>query len=264
MTLKFSFIAVVTVALVFAVPAFGDSWGADQTGDRQRLTGRRRSHRRSEAAGPVEHPRRARAFLRREAPRDDRGGGGSCTTIASMLDPSSGCAHAAISAAHDIEWLQIGIGFGFGVLLAVGLVLAMRITPVPPAGALIDSPLALGAASGGRRKAALRRLVSCARVSAGPSRDPHGDPERVREPVHGLRAADTADAYRARSSPAETALRVIEAEVDFEARLEVAGVPRAVEVARCEMARREADRRSAAQFSKLEPVISERAGARRL
>ena len=30
MTLKFSFIAVVTVALVFAVPAFGDSWGADQ------------------------------------------------------------------------------------------------------------------------------------------------------------------------------------------------------------------------------------------
>ena len=30
MTPKISFIAVVTVALVFAVPAFGDSWGADQ------------------------------------------------------------------------------------------------------------------------------------------------------------------------------------------------------------------------------------------
>ena len=131
MTPKISFIAVVTVALVFAVPAFGDSWGADETGDGQRLTGSRRSHRRGEAAGPVEHARRARAFLRREARRDDDRVAGSRPRRSLPTRPVEHCdSTAATSSPGDIEWLQIGIGFGLGVLLAVGLVLAMRMTRV--------------------------------------------------------------------------------------------------------------------------------------
>jgi hypothetical protein len=35
-----------------------------------------------------------------------------------------------VSSAGDIAWLQIGIGFGGGILLAIGLVLAMRVTGV--------------------------------------------------------------------------------------------------------------------------------------
>ena len=129
MTPKISFIAVVTVALVFAVPAFGDSWGADQ---RQAtvsvspdLADRIAAARQQDLSSMLEA--RERSFAAKHAAttvvaadpvRDDR----------FQLDPSSGAPSAAISAARDIEWLQIGIGFGFGVLLAVGLVLAMRMT----------------------------------------------------------------------------------------------------------------------------------------
>jgi hypothetical protein len=37
---------------------------------------------------------------------------------------------ATISTASDVEWLQIGMGFGGGILLAIGLFLAMRMTRV--------------------------------------------------------------------------------------------------------------------------------------
>ncbi len=47
------------------------------------------------------------------------------------LDPSSIATPAAtISTARDVEWLQIGMGFGGGILLALGLFLAMRMTRV--------------------------------------------------------------------------------------------------------------------------------------
>ena len=47
------------------------------------------------------------------------------------LDPSSIPTPAAtISTARDVEWLQIGMGFGGGILLALGLFLAMRMTRV--------------------------------------------------------------------------------------------------------------------------------------
>ena len=68
MTPKISFItAVVGAALVFAVPAFGDSWGADQDQATVHvspdLVDRVDA---SETARAVEHARRPRAFLRRE------------------------------------------------------------------------------------------------------------------------------------------------------------------------------------------------------
>ena len=63
-----------------------------------------------------------------------------------QLDPSGiAIPTAASSSPRDIEWLQIGIGFGFGVLLALGLFSRDADDSGPPARALIDSHLALDA-----------------------------------------------------------------------------------------------------------------------
>lgn len=133
MTPKISFIiAIVGAALVLAVPAFGDAWGADQNeatvrvspdlADRvaatrqQELTSMLDARERSFAAKSV-----AMTVTSSDPVRDDR----------FRLDPSSIPTPAAtISTARDVEWLQIGIGFGGGILLAIGLFLAMRMTRV--------------------------------------------------------------------------------------------------------------------------------------
>ena len=39
---------------------------------------------------------------------------------------------STIDVGRDIEWPQIGIGFGVGVLLAIGLLLAVRATRIRP------------------------------------------------------------------------------------------------------------------------------------
>jgi hypothetical protein len=131
MTPKISFItAVVGAALVFAVPAFGDSWGADRNqatvhvspdvADRvdaarqQELSSMLDARERSFAAKSA-----ATSTVSTDPVRDDR----------FRLHPSSIPTPAAtIGSAGDVEWLQIGIGFGGGVLLAFGLFLAMRMT----------------------------------------------------------------------------------------------------------------------------------------
>jgi hypothetical protein len=131
MTPKISFItAVVGAALVFAVPAFGDSWGADRNqatvhvspdvADRvdaarqQELSSMLDARERSFAAKSA-----ATSTVSTDPVRDDR----------FRLHPSSIPTPAAtIGSARDVEWLQIGIGFGGGVLLAFGLFLAMRMT----------------------------------------------------------------------------------------------------------------------------------------
>jgi hypothetical protein len=133
MTPKISFIiAIVGAALMLVVPAFGDSWGADQNqatvrispdlADRvaaarqQELSSMLDARERSFAAKSV-----AMAVTSSDPVRDDR----------FRLDPSSIPTPAAtISTARDVEWLQIGIGFGGGILLAIGLFLAMRMTRV--------------------------------------------------------------------------------------------------------------------------------------
>ncbi len=133
MTVKISFItAIVGAALVLAVPAFGDAWGADQNeatvrvspdlADRvaaarqQELTSMLDGRERSFAAKSV-----AMTVTTLDPVRDDR----------FRLDPSSIATPAAtISTARDVEWLQIGMGFGGGILLALGLFLAMRMTRV--------------------------------------------------------------------------------------------------------------------------------------
>jgi hypothetical protein len=133
MTPKISFIiTIVGVALVLAAPAFGDAWGADQNqatvrvspdlADRvaaarqQELTSMLDGRERSFAAKSV-----AMTVTTLDPVRDDR----------FRLDPSSIATPAAtISTARDVEWLQIGMGFGGGILLALGLFLAMRMTRV--------------------------------------------------------------------------------------------------------------------------------------
>lgn len=132
MTPKVSFIAVVTAALVFAVPAFGDSWGADQRQATVNVSpdfaDRIAAARQQEMYSMLDA--RERSFAAKsnatttvlpDPVRDDR----------FQLDPSGiAIPTAASSSPRDIEWLQIGIGFGFGVLLALGLSLAMRMTRV--------------------------------------------------------------------------------------------------------------------------------------
>jgi hypothetical protein len=130
MTPKISFItAIVGAALVLAVPAFGDSWGADQNqatvrvspdlADRgaaavqQELTSMLDARERSFAA------KNDATAIVSDPVRDDR----------FRLDPAEvPTPTAVISSPHGTEWLQIGMGFGGGVLLALSLFLAMRMT----------------------------------------------------------------------------------------------------------------------------------------
>jgi hypothetical protein len=131
MTPKISFItAVVGAAFVLAVPAFADSWGADQNQTTVHvspdLVDRAVLVRQQELSSMLDA--RERSFAAKSDPttlvapdpgRDDR----------FRLDPSSIPTPAAtISSAHAIEWLQVGIGFGGGALLVTGLFLAMRMT----------------------------------------------------------------------------------------------------------------------------------------
>jgi hypothetical protein len=133
MTPKISFItAVVGVALVLAVPAFGDSWGADRNQATVRvspdLADRVGAARQQELTSMLDARERSIAaksettrVVSPDPVRDDR----------FRLDPSSIPTPAAtISTASDVEWLQIGMGFGGGILLAIGLFLAMRMTRV--------------------------------------------------------------------------------------------------------------------------------------
>ena len=133
MTPKISFIvAIIGAALALAVPAFGDSWGADQNQAAVRvspdLVDRVVAASQQELSSMLDA--RERSFA---AKRD------ATTTVAPdpvrddhfRLDTSSIATPAAvISSAHAIEWLQVGSGFGGGLLLAIGLFLAVRMTRV--------------------------------------------------------------------------------------------------------------------------------------
>jgi hypothetical protein len=131
MTRRISFItALVGAALVLAVPAFGDSWGADQIGATVRvspdLADRVAAARQQELSSMLDARERSFAsktettsVVSADPIRDDR----------FRLDQASIPAPATIgSTTHGTEWLQIGIGFGGGVLLVIGVLLAARMT----------------------------------------------------------------------------------------------------------------------------------------
>ncbi len=144
--------ATVGAALLFAVPAWGDSWGADQrsqsvgylnpdAADRaaalgyQQATNRLNVRERAltakydaqivSAPAPDWFERAAAAAVRdnREIVVDDRFG----------LHPQSVPSPVTVtSSGREIEWPQLGIGFGIGLVLALGLYLAVRFTRIRP------------------------------------------------------------------------------------------------------------------------------------
>jgi hypothetical protein len=161
--------ATVGAALLFAVPAWGDSWGADQrradsgylnpdSADRasalaqskvaDMLNGRERALGVSVEGrvDPIEARERALGtkhdvtlgsdfyadgFAQAVRPRES-----APTPVVDdrfRLDPNSVPAPVTVtSTGTEIEWPQIGIGFGIGLVLALGLYLAMRFTRIRP------------------------------------------------------------------------------------------------------------------------------------
>jgi hypothetical protein len=119
--------AIVGVALVFAVPASADSWGADRNQAPARvspdLADRAVAAKQAELRTMLDARERSLVAKQDATPafadpvRDDR----------FRLDPSIiPTPVAAPGSGSDVEWPQIGIGFGVGVLVVIGLVLALR------------------------------------------------------------------------------------------------------------------------------------------
>ena len=133
MTPKISFFtAVVGAALVFAVPAFGDTWGADGNQETVRvspdLVDRAAAVRQRELSNMLDARERSLAakseattIVAPDPIRDDR------FRLAPATIPT---AAVTVDSARELDWLQIAIGFGAGTLLAIALFLAMRATRV--------------------------------------------------------------------------------------------------------------------------------------
>ena len=59
-------------------------------------------------------------------------GSGSVGSDQVRLDPNEASPTVSVSSGSEIEWSQLGIGFGLGILLVAGLWLAMRMTKGRP------------------------------------------------------------------------------------------------------------------------------------
>ena len=134
MTPKISFFtAAVGAALVFAVPAFGDAWGADGNQETVRvspdLVDRAAAVRQQELSSMLDARERSLAAKNEAttivvpAIRDDR------FRLAPATIPT---AAVTVDSGREIDWLQIAIGFGAGAVLTIALFLAMRATRVRP------------------------------------------------------------------------------------------------------------------------------------
>jgi hypothetical protein len=152
--------ATVGAALLFAVPAYGDNWGADRQsqpvrvspdlGDRAIVAEQIRLERmldareRSLGAGlgyaklsALEQREESFATKRVLAPApDDWFGRAVAAEIRDYrtpvvddrftIDPTSGQEPVTVSSGREVELPQIGIGFGIGLVLALGIFLVMR------------------------------------------------------------------------------------------------------------------------------------------
>jgi len=161
--------ATVGAALLFAVPAWGDNWGADKAQPptdagylnpdvADRAASVEQQHvetmlnARERALGvsvqnrvqPVDRERAlgtkneitlssdfyADGFAQALQPSESRPE--PVRDDRFRLDPTSTPSVTATSSGTEIEWGQIGIGFGIGLVLALGLYLAMRFTRIRP------------------------------------------------------------------------------------------------------------------------------------
>ena len=153
--------ATVGAALLFAVPAHADNWGADQRsepvrvspdlGDRASaaqqarleamLDAREQSlgagvgngklsaiDAREQAFGTKQVLQPAPDWFERAADSAIRNSRVPVVDDRFTIDPTSGLDPVTVSSGREIELPQIGIGFGMGLLLALGLYLAMRYT----------------------------------------------------------------------------------------------------------------------------------------
>jgi hypothetical protein len=162
MTRTISFItATVGAALLFAVPAYGDNWGADRQSQQVRVSpdledrGIAAEQNRLEAMldareqslgagvgnGKVSAlEARERSFATKQVltPAPDwferaaeaaiRNNRTPVVDDRFTIDPTSGPSPVTVSSGREIELPQIGIGLGLGLVLALGLFLAMRYT----------------------------------------------------------------------------------------------------------------------------------------
>jgi len=123
--------ATVGAALLFAVPAYGDNWGADKaqpTTDAVVRLPDAHDIVRDESNGYADAAERAQridvvvptamtdAFERSAPP------------VGSRVEPVSG----AVESGFQLDLPQLGIGLGLGLALALGLYFAMRLTRTSP------------------------------------------------------------------------------------------------------------------------------------
>jgi hypothetical protein len=153
--------ATVGAALLFAVPAYGDNWGADQRGEQVRvspdledrasaaqqarlesmLDAREQSlgagvgngklsavDAREQAFGTKQVLQPAPDWFERAADAAIRDTRVPVVDDRFTIDPTRGQNPVTVSSGREIELPQVGIGFGIGLLLAFGLYLAMRYT----------------------------------------------------------------------------------------------------------------------------------------
>jgi hypothetical protein len=120
--------AVIGAALVLAVPAFGDSWGADRTQASIRVS--------PDLADRVAAVKQQELFAVRDARERalsvGRGAVAADTERAHdnhfRFDPSSvPTPVATTSSGGGTDWAQLGIGFAAGVLLMLALMAALRV-----------------------------------------------------------------------------------------------------------------------------------------
>ena len=140
--------ATVGAALLFAVPAYADNWGADQRGEQVRV-----SPDLIDRAVAAEQNRLQTMLDARERSLEARERSFETTRVLSVpdaferaveasirdnptpvvddrfrIDPTSGQSPVTVSSGRDIELPQVGIGLGIGLILAFGLYVAMRYT----------------------------------------------------------------------------------------------------------------------------------------
>ena len=110
----------VGAALLFAVPAFGDDWAADQRSDSVVYL----SPDSADRAAALGQDQVAHMLDAREKSQTAK----SDAQLASAQSQSPTTVKATSSGRTDLR--QVGLGFGIGVLVAIGLSLAVRFTRV--------------------------------------------------------------------------------------------------------------------------------------
>ena len=128
MTRTISFItATIGAALLFAVPALADDWASDQRSDSVGYLSPDSADR-AVVLGQEQVAHMLDARERSQTAKRDAQLASASTP--DLRRPSAPTAAAATSSRRPTDLLQVGLGFGIGVVLTIGLFLAVRVTRV--------------------------------------------------------------------------------------------------------------------------------------